>query len=113
MVGSILKGGCKMLRGLAFYVAAGAVLAASPAFAQRKWASGDDSHHHQGLFMRFDAGGAYLKSSSTLNGSDASFSGPAGSFGFSIGGNVIEDLSIFGHLSVSAAPSPTATLGSS
>lgn len=48
-----------------------------------------------------------------LNGEDASLSGLAMSLGFSLGGHVREDLSVFGHASVSSAPGPTASLGAS
>jgi hypothetical protein len=97
---------------LAFCAVFGAVLAASPAgFAQRSWAGADDRYHkHLGLFLRLDGGGGYLKSATTFNGSNGSLSGPAGSFGFSLGGNVIEDLSIFGHLGISIVANPSNTL---
>jgi len=102
-----------MSRGVVFCAAVGAVLAASPAaLAQRSWAGADDRYHkHQGMFLRLDAGGAYLKSSTTVSGSDTSLSGPAASFGFSLGGNLIEDLSFFGHLGLSIAPNPSASSG--
>jgi hypothetical protein len=91
----------------------GAVLAASPAgFAQRSWAgAGDRDHKHLGMFMRIDGGGGYVKAATTFNGSKFSVSGPAAALGFSLGGNVIEDLSIFGHLGLSIAPNPSASSG--
>ncbi len=97
-----------MSRGFAFCAAVGAVVAASPAaFAQRSWAGGEDGYHkHQGLFMRIDAGGGYMKTSATIGGSNVSLSGPAGSFSFSVGGNVIEDLSLFGHVGLSMVANP-------
>ena len=101
-------------RRLAVYAVAGAVLAASPAFAQETVDGREDRYRrHQGLFLRFDAGGGYLKSSAAPNGTDASLSGPALSFGVSLGANVVENLSIFGHMSISSAPFPTASLGGS
>ena len=104
-----------MSRGLAFCAAVGALLAASPAaFAQWNRPTGEDGYHkHQGLFMRIDGGGGYLKTSATVSGSNLSLSGPAGSFGFSIGGNVIEDLSLFGHVGLSIVANPTVSSGGS
>src|SRR5690348_17238336 len=96
---------------LALHLIAGAVLASSPAFAQRHWASGDEEYHrHEGSFMRFDAGGGYLKAATSINGSSGSLSGAAGSFGFSLGGNVVEDLSLFGHVGISVVTDPNNTL---
>jgi len=98
---------------VAFCAAVGAVLAASPsAFAQRSWAAGEDGYHkHQGLFMRIDAGGGYMKTTATIGGSSLSLSGPAGSFGFSVGSNVIEDLSLFGHVGLSMVVNPKVSGG--
>jgi hypothetical protein len=102
-----------MPRGLAS-LAAGALLAASAASAQPAPAGGeDDVHRHRGLFVRLDGGLGYLRSSSMLNGEDASLSGLAMSLGFSLGGNVREDLSVFGHAAISSAPGPSASLGGS
>lgn len=96
---------------LALYLIAGAALASSPAFAQRHWASGDEAYHrHEGLFMRLDAGGGFLKAATTINGSSGALSGAAGSFGFSLGGNVVEDLSLFGHVGISVVTDPQNTL---
>ena len=98
-----------MIRALAFCAA---LVAASPAFAQRTWGGGEERYHkHQGLFMRIDAGGGYMKASAPLGTSDASLSGPAGSFGFSLGGNVVDNLSIFGHVGLSIVANPTYTSG--
>jgi len=104
-----------MLHRFGFLAAACGVLAASPAaLAQRMFAGGEDHfHRHQGMFMRLDAGGGYLKASTTLSGSDASLAGPAGSFGFSLGTNVIEDLSLFGHLGMSIVTNPKVTMSGS
>jgi hypothetical protein len=102
-----------MSRGLVS-LAAGVLLAASAASAQPAPAGEDDRvHRHQGLFLRLDGGLGYLRSSSMLNGEDASLTGLALSFGISLGGHVREDLSVFGHASISAAPAPTASLGTS
>jgi hypothetical protein len=62
------------------------------------------------MFMRIDAGGGYLKAATTINGSDGALSGPAGSFGFSLGSNLVEDLSIFGHVGLSFVANPKDTL---
>jgi len=100
-----------MRRGLALCALAGAALAASPALAQRNWASGDDRYHrHEGLFMRFDVGGGYLSAATSVNGSSGALSGAAGSFGFSLGGNVVEDLSLFAHVGISFVSDPRNTL---
>lgn len=101
-----------MSRDLALLVA-GALLAASAASAQAPAGGDDEVHRHRGLFLRLDGGVGYLRSSSTLDGLDASLSGPAISLGFSLGGHVREDLSVFGHASLSAAPGPSASLGTS
>jgi hypothetical protein len=47
-----------------------------------------------------------------VNGSSASISGPAGSFGFSVGGNIVEDFSLFGYVGISVVTNPDVTLGS-
>ena len=100
-----------MVRALAFCTA---LLAAAPAFAQRAWGSGDDRYHrHEGMFMRIEAGGGYMKSSATLGTSDAALSGPAASFGFSLGANVVENLSIFGHVGLSLVANPSFSSGGS
>ena len=100
-----------MRRGLALCILAGALVAASPALAQRNWASGDDRfHRHEGLFMRFDGGIGYLSAATSVNGSSGALSGAAGSFGFSLGVNVVEDLSLFGHVGISIVSDPKNTL---
>lgn len=102
-----------MPRGLVSF-SAGALLAASAASAQPAPAGEDYGvHRHRGLFLRLDGGVGYLRSSSMLNGEDASLSGVAMSLGFSLGANVREDLSVFGHASISAAPGPDVSLGAS
>ncbi len=106
--------GRRRIRSLAFCAVAGAVLAASSAFAQETASGGDDRYHrHQGQFLRFDLGGGYLRSSATHNGTDASLSGAAVSFGVSLGASVMENLSVFGHASISSAPLPNASLAGS
>ena len=41
------------------------------------WASGDEAYHrHEGLFMRLDAGGGFLKAATTINGSSGALSSP-------------------------------------
>lgn len=100
--------GAKRSRRLTICLAAGALLAASPALAQVDVE--DAVHRHQGLFLRFDLGGGYLRSSAMPNGTDASLSGAAVSFGVSLGASVMENLSVFGRASISSAPAPTASL---
>src|SRR2546421_12914668 len=102
-----------MSRGLAFCAAVGAVLAASPAaFAQWNRPTGEDGYHkHQGLFMRIDGGGGYLKTSATVSGSNLSLSGPAGTVGFSIRGNVIGDLGLLCPVGHSLRGQPTVSSG--
>jgi len=102
-----------MSRRLAPSVAACALLISSAAFAQTATGGEDRAHQHRDLFLRLEAGGGYLRSSATVNGLSGSISGPAGSLGVSLGWSIQENLSIFGHLSWSAAPSPTVSLGDS
>ena len=102
-----------MFRRLAPSAVACALLVSSAASAQAAAGEEDGAHRHRGLFLRLEAGGGYLRSSATVDGLAASISGPAGSVGISLGGNFQENWSVFGHLSWSAAPSPTVSLADS
>lgn len=62
---------------------------------------------HHGFFLRMDLGFGY--SDATAN--DTSIRGPGGAFGFSIGGNIAENLALFGAIvgGGSTADDPAAT----
>ena len=102
-----------MSRRLAPSSVACALLISSAASGQTATSEEDGAHRHRGLFLRLEAGGGYLRSSATVDGLAGSISGPAGSLGVSLGWTLQENLSVFGHVSWSAAPSPTVSLGDS
>ncbi|HYZ88777.1 MAG TPA: hypothetical protein VE620_05735, partial [Myxococcales bacterium] len=61
-------------------------------------AAGGPSHH--GFFLRMDLDAGYHN---TSGGSTATIDGPAGGFGISIGGNVADNLALFGIASGSGS----------
>jgi hypothetical protein len=81
---------------------------AAPALAQAGSANLDSTiHRHLGFFVQMDIGPAYLGTSASSGSFDRKMSGGAGEFGVAIGGAVVEDLILAGHLWGFSAPSPT------
>lgn len=70
-------------------------------------------HAHDGFFLRLDLGGGYMESNATVTVGgvpvDGKLSGPAGSFGVAIGGEVSQNLILAGHLYSKAISDPKAS----
>ena len=69
----------------------------------------DPAPGHHGLFLRLDLGAGYYRSSS----GDVAISGGSGALGFSIGGNVADNVALFVSLFDFAPGMPTVSAGGS
>ncbi|HWV38624.1 MAG TPA: hypothetical protein VN033_09110 [Vulgatibacter sp.] len=86
---------------LAAVLAFAVVLPALPANARLL----DDQHEHDGFFLRFHLGGGSM--SARWDGpQDFSYSGPGGTFAFSLGGAFAPNLILFGEITSDAVSNP-------